>query len=387
MKLRHLWISLVLVYVMLGCAPARPPIPPGTIPAEATLAADDEQYGHQVLAELSRQYPLDRNDANINRVRDIVDTLTQKGLNSKNPWHVYVLVSDEFKNAAATRGNLIFVWTGLLSTVHNDQELATVLAHEIGHVLAGHTAPDPSQAVAEIIGNATGEIASQVLASRGIPGILGQLAGDILQSGLEAAFINPGQRSKELDADLIGMFLMAKAGIDPSSAVDFWERVKLDPDFANSTLSFLSTHPSSEERLTQLRKFLPDAERLFHSGGAVPVVVSAESSQSSSELSNASGGPDESAGFAIDPGAKGHGSRKHPSRAARTQGALLAATQWEVYDSVVRICATPEPPCQEVGTLSRGTVVSVQRQLRRWLELAPPHTGYVESRGLAPKPL
>ncbi|NDC37859.1 MAG: M48 family peptidase [Proteobacteria bacterium] len=366
--------------LVLGCAPARPPVPPGTIPVEESLRAEDEQYGHEVLAELSRQYPLDRTDANINRVRDIVDRLTQQGLSSKNPWHVYVLVSDEFKNAAATRGNLIFVWTGLLNTVHNDAELATVLAHEIGHVLAGHTAPDPSQAVAEIIGSATGEIAGQVLASRGIPGILGQLAGDLLQAGLEAAFINPGQRSREFEADLIGMFLMAKAGIDPRTAVAFWERVRLDPDFANSTFSFLSTHPSSDDRLEQLKKYLPDAERLFRGETAMTGTAMVER-QPDVGLAH-----DESAGFALpSPGAAaGAELPRTQHRSLQSQQALLGASVWEVFDQEVPVCAAPETPCKQVGSLTRGTVVNVRRQLRRWLELAAPQEGYVESRSLAP---
>jgi hypothetical protein len=347
---------------------------------------EDEQYGHEVLAELSREYPLDRNDANITRVRGIVERLTSKGLSSKNPWHVYVLVSDQFKNAAATRGNLIFVWTGLLNSVHSDDELATVLAHEIGHVLAGHTAPDPSQAVAEIIGTTTGEIAGQVLQSQGIPGILGQLAGDILQAGLEAAFINPGQRSRELEADLIGMFLMAKAGFDPRAAVNFWERVQLDPDFANSTLTFLSTHPSSDDRLAQLKQYLPDAERLFRGESAPGLVVDGSSGSPAVAALDSGVVIDSSAGFALPPRGVGAAPKPGHQQSRVSEAVLLGTTRWEVLEPEVTVCAAPQPSCDPVGTLPRGAEVTVATQLRRWLQISAPLAGYVQSRGLAPKP-
>ena len=378
---------LLAVLLCLGaCSAARPPVPPGTIPPEEVLRVEDEQYGHEVLAELSREYPLDRNDANITRVRGIVERLTSKGLSSKNPWHVYVLVSDQFKNAAATRGNLIFVWTGLLNSVHSDDELATVLAHEIGHVLAGHTAPDPSQAVAEIIGTTTGEIAGQVLQSQGIPGILGQLAGDILQAGLEAAFINPGQRSRELEADLIGMFLMAKAGFDPRAAVNFWERVQLDPDFANSTLTFLSTHPSSDDRLAQLKQYLPDAERLFRGESAPGLVVDGSSGSPAVAALDSGVVIDSSAGFALPPRGVGAAPKPGHQQSRVSEAVLLGTTRWEVLEPEVTVCAAPQPSCDPVGTLPRGAEVTVATQLRRWLQISAPLAGYVQSRGLAPKP-
>jgi hypothetical protein len=126
-------------------------------------------------------------DTSIN-VRKVLWTCTELGLpftcEDWNDSHaalnpnrlVPVLVDDGFVNAAATRGNYIFVWTGLLKKVQNEGELATVLAHEIGHVLAGHTTPTPEEETRQIMAQGLGIAAREVLAARGYGGLLGQLA-------------------------------------------------------------------------------------------------------------------------------------------------------------------------------------------------------------------
>ncbi len=268
--------SLLLLTILVAgaCVPTRPPLPPGYIPPEPYLATEDERYGHQVLVSLMREFDLERDDRIISRVRRVADRITKDGIGSRNTWHVYVLRSDRIKNAAATKGNHLFVWTPLLSSMRNDAELATVLSHEIAHVIAGHTQDDPRAESAKILGDVMGEATSQLLGIYGgVAPLVGAIAGSLISSGVDAAINNPAQQQKELEADQIGIMLLAKAGYDPRAAIDLWDRLQHDPDFSGPRISFLSTHPSSKERLEKLRQNLPEALAIYRgrSGSTKPI--------------------------------------------------------------------------------------------------------------------
>ena len=258
MKIRAFLLTLTLflaILISIGCASARKPVPPGVVPPLSTVRSEDEAYGLKVLSELARQYPLDRDDYKIARVRSIVDRLASAARADHSPWNVYVFKARRVKNAAATRGNFIFVWSGMFSSVRNDDELATILAHEIGHVLARHTMADPSEEAGQIIAGGAGSITNGVIAAQGGTGysILGQVGEAVIKAAIAALIVNPEQQRKELEADTIGFFLMADAGYDPRSALEL----------GSNTLVFLSTHPSSKQRLENLQKLLPDAMDRF----------------------------------------------------------------------------------------------------------------------------
>lgn len=262
-----LCVLLGFMLSLAACSPGRQPIPAGVVPSPKRLTQADEQYGRQVLQELTEKYPLDYNHPRSNEVRSIVDRLTRAAHADSDPWQVYVLRDAQFKNAAATRGNHVFIWTGIMDSAHSEGELATILAHEISHVLAGHTEPDPSEQVRQMVVG-LGAMAAGVAASYATQGtILGGSVGD-LASGLTQEVGNgiltyPQSRANELEADRVGLLLLADAGYDPQSAIDFWSRAVHDPDFSAS-LPFLSSHPPAEERLAQLEQLLPAARERAH---------------------------------------------------------------------------------------------------------------------------
>lgn len=261
---RSCLVAVALLLGVTGCAPQRTPVPAGEIPLQQEVSVADEEYGQAVLGQLLEQYPLSNNDSDILRVRKLVDRLTTAAHADGNPWHVQVLEDRQFKNAAATKGNYIFVWSALLGSLQNDDELATVLAHEIGHVLAGHVKPTPQEEAQEILAGVVGNVAGQALSAYGgTAGLAANLAGSLVEGALRAFLVNPEQQRKELEADQIGLFLMADAGLDPASAVAFWDRVRADPSFGGTNLGFLSTHPSSNERLRRLDALLPAAQERY----------------------------------------------------------------------------------------------------------------------------
>jgi len=353
------FLTALVCATATACAPQRPPVPPGTIPEAHEVSRSDEQYGHEVLAQLSERYPLDRNDERINRVRDIVDRLTAAANASAHPWHVYVLVDDNFKNAAATRGHYIFVWTGILNAVRDDDELATILAHEIGHVLAGHTAPDPHEETNRIIAGVAGTAVGSVLAAQGQGGILADLADMVVRSAVEGLIVNPSLQANEFEADHIGLFLMADAGYDPGKAVSFWERIRADPEFAGFPVEFLSSHPSSEERFTRLEAMLPEARARQERHGST--------------------GTDR--GFAID---RPELPPDAPADTPRRPVSSAPPATWVVLEDFTTVYAEPAASSPVLRELARGTEVEVRGRRDRWLRIAAPVEGFVRGRDLAP---
>jgi predicted Zn-dependent protease len=251
-------LFLTLVFT-LGCASGRVAVQPGIVPHEIHVSAEDEAYGHQVLAELSRAYPLSRDDAAIERVRSLVTRLAKAANVNNHPWNVFVLEGDGVVNAAATRGNYVFVWTGMLRTAQTDGELAAVIAHELGHVLANHTKSTPQEEAGAIMAKTTGEIAGQIVASQPGYAPLAQITGILVTELIKAVVVNPESQRLETEADHIGFFLMADAGYDPHDALSLWTKMSESSQASGEVLQFLSSHPASSDRLEALRELLPQA--------------------------------------------------------------------------------------------------------------------------------
>ncbi len=270
-------ITALAVLVLGGCSYGRTPVPPGIIPEEAAVSQEDEQYGHQVLATLTQTYPLERDDQSIDRVRGLVSRLSTAAHAEQHPWNVFVLRGDSVVNAAATRGNYLFVWTGMLRQAPSDGELAAVISHELGHVLAGHTKPTAAEEASEIMARTTGEVAGQFVGMQPGYGGLAQLAAILVNEGVKALIVNPNSQRLELEADQIGFFLMADAGFDPHDALTLWSRMSQNPATSGAGLQFFSSHPASSDRLEELNNLLPQAmdryrqaQELERTGGKLP---------------------------------------------------------------------------------------------------------------------
>ena len=249
----------------------RKPVPVGEIPAPRAPSLEDEQVGHQTFGELTEQYKLDYDHPRYNELQEVVQRLTTAVNANVHPWHVYLLKDAKTKNAGATRGNHIYVWSGMLDYTKNTDELAAILSHEISHVLSGHTDPDPNEQMRKLFitvgAMAAGIAAAQVSGY----GDVGRITSQATNSIGEGLFLNPYSQANENEADQVGIFLMAKAGYNPEAAVRFWERAAQDPSF-NSGPSFFSTHPSSSERMTRLQQLLPKALDTYTGKRTTPVI-------------------------------------------------------------------------------------------------------------------
>lgn len=160
-------------------------------------------------------------------------------------WRVTVIDDPETVNAFCMPGGLMAIYTGFIEKLDaTDDEIAQVMGHEIGHALAGHGAEKMSMQMTTnlavlVIAAATAQNA-QDMQNRHAAMTVGALA-----------FVNrPNDRLTEHEADRIGIELAARAGYDPAAAVTLWEKMgKLS---GNRPASFLSTHPSSDQRARTL---------------------------------------------------------------------------------------------------------------------------------------
>jgi predicted Zn-dependent protease len=173
----------------------------------------------------------------------------------------FVVFDDPSPNAFALPGGKVGVNTGIFQVAENDAGLATVIGHEVAHVVANHGGERLSQ----------GLVASGAGVALGI--VLGQndSLSDAQRAGLLAAYgagatagvILPFSRHQELEADRIGTIYMARAGYEPREAVAFWERFaryKESTGSGGKLPEFLSTHPLDSRRIDALRAFLPAAD-------------------------------------------------------------------------------------------------------------------------------
>lgn len=165
-------------------------------------------------------------------------------------WEV-VVFEDESLNAFALPGNKIGVHSGLINLVDNQDQLAAVIGHEIGHVMSRHSNERLSQETAVSTGLAMVQAVAQPQSA------LGQSALGLLGVGAQYGVLMPYSRLHETEADTIGLDLMAKAGFDPRQSINLW--LKMDQAAQVQPIEFLSTHPSHGSRIDNLNRHMNQA--------------------------------------------------------------------------------------------------------------------------------
>ncbi len=158
-------------------------------------------------------------------------------------WSMKIIDDPKTVNAWAMAGGRMALYTGLVEQIKpSDDELAQVLAHEISHALAKHTAEKMSVALASQVGvTVVGAAADNSQLA---------LTGAALAAKLAVEL--PNSRTAEAEADRIGIELAAKAGYDPRAAATLWQ--KMGALSGSRPPQFLSTHPSPQNRQESLRK-------------------------------------------------------------------------------------------------------------------------------------
>ena len=182
-------------------------------------------------------------------------------------WEFVVFDSKEL-NAFALPGGKVGVYSGLLRLAESDAELATVMGHEIGHVIARHGAERMSEAM---VISGVGALGSAIVEAK--------TEDPKWKQGFELAYggaatlgrVLPHSRSNESEADRMGATYAARAGYDPRAAITFWQKMMAQKQAADKggaggaggLGAIFSTHPADQKRIQDLQALMPQVLPIY----------------------------------------------------------------------------------------------------------------------------
>ncbi|MBA1145971.1 M48 family metallopeptidase [Ectothiorhodospiraceae bacterium WFHF3C12] len=254
-SLRVPGIAIALFAMVAGCTTS----PTGRQQLQLFPEKQMAQMGSEAYENIKKETPVSEDPAvngYVSCVADAIIRVLPEGREVPPSWEVTVFRSDQV-NAFALPGGKIGVYTGLLRVAENQHQLAAIVGHEIGHVLANHSnarlsanyATMAGLTVISVLAGASGAVDDQ----RTMMALLGL--------GAQVGVLLPFSRSHESEADEIGLELMAEAGFSPAESVELWKRMAEASD--GQPPEFLSTHPSHGTRIRDLQDQVPRAQRLY----------------------------------------------------------------------------------------------------------------------------
>lgn len=253
-RARPVLAVLVLAIGLGGCA-ERQRVAAETAVAKALISDEQEtQLGMQVQQELQKQNVRYLDDPEVTAyVRAItakIFPLAEKDRPGVK-WSVRVIDDPNVVNAFATPGGFLYVYTGLLLAAADTAEVAGVLGHESGHVVARHSA---RQMV-----DAYGLEAVTSLALGKNPGLLTQVASGVAGKGAMLA----NSRWDETEADEYGARYTSGSGYDPRGLVTFFQKLQAQEGKQPKALAWLSDHPATPDRIQHVEEYI----KSHHLGG------------------------------------------------------------------------------------------------------------------------
>jgi len=231
------WLVLAALPLMSGCV----------------SRGEVEYMSAQEFEKMKTTIPVTRDTATVSYVRCVVRDIVVElpGPYKSMDWEVEVFDND-MANAFAMAGGKIGVFTGIFKVAETTDQFAAVIGHEIAHVTEDHTVERINRA--QVTSGAV-DVSAVILGDQ--LGIGTQNAQVILDGAAELGMNLPFGRKQESEADLVGLEYMAAAGYDPRASIQLWKNMAA----ANSGAppEFLSTHPSSDTRISDLIEKMPEA--------------------------------------------------------------------------------------------------------------------------------
>ena len=221
------------------------------IPINLVSTETTRQMGLDTWNRILSSEPRSQDAAKARFARQIGDRLLQAASEVPSQWEIVVFARPAI-NAFALPGNRIGVFEGMFRVAANDDQLAAVIGHEIGHNQAHHGQRRLNVEAWRELGLKVLFTALQlgdVSHSNEIAAVLG--------AGIEYGLLLPYSRRQETEADRIGVQIARSAGFDPREAIELWRR--MDQIDGNSGPSFLATHPAPADRIKALRVLLADS--------------------------------------------------------------------------------------------------------------------------------
>lgn len=227
----------------------------------ATLNAAAATGYNEMLQEARNEGKLDTSSRTYQRVQRVFQRMKpyadrMNATGQAFQWQLAVIKSDELNAFVAPGGKVVF-YSGIVDQLNlTDDEIAAIMGHEMTHALEEHSK-------SKIGAQALTDLAVSVGASAAGLGNTGTALADL---GSQLGIGLPYSRSLESRADAGGLRLMAAAGYNPNAAITLWN--KMQAKAGNGVPTFLSTHPSSQGRITAMQKLMPEAVQIYQQSKA-----------------------------------------------------------------------------------------------------------------------
>ena len=256
---RRVLVSLVGVSgtVLVGCTADQL----GTAPAMLVSPQQERQLGLETWERILKEEPRSSDSALQRRLETIGARVVEASGTREPNWEFAVLKSRQV-NAFAVPGGKVAFYEGIFPMFENDDQLATVMGHEVGHINARHGAQRIGAATAAQVGLQAVSAALQA----GNIAYANQIAG-LLGAGVQYGVILPYSRAHEYEADRLGVDYMARAGYAPPQAVAFWQNMTTASQ-GQKPPEFMSTHPSDANRIAQLQALMTAAMQTYEQNRA-----------------------------------------------------------------------------------------------------------------------
>jgi len=258
MKLKNIVIPFCTIALFLSCStnPFTGSQTMALVPNSQLFPTAFAQY-NQVLAESNVETGTARADM-IVRVGQRIAVAAERWLNANGyqgylndyKWE-YNLINDKTVNAWCMPGGKIVFYTGILPIAQSETGVAAIMGHEVAHALANHGQQRMSAGLLQQAGAIGLNVALQD--DENIA-----LYNQAYGIGTSVGGMLPFSRSHETEADKIGLYLMGIAGYNPSEASELWKRMKANSG-GEAPPEFLSTHPSNDSRIANLKTLAPQA--------------------------------------------------------------------------------------------------------------------------------
>lgn len=261
----HRVICMAVIAVMIAaCATSPTGRRQLMLVSEDSAIAQSKQAYVATVTDFRKKGQISTDPAVNARVQEITGRLITEAIKMRPDsadweWSVVIVDDPDTVNAWCMAGGRMALYTGLLDEIQpTDDELAQVMAHEIAHALANHSAEKMSMQMMSAAGIATVAIVSDNHAAA--------LGGAALAAQL--AVNMPNSRSAETEADRIGIEIAAKAGYDPAAAATLWQKMGAQ---GGAPPQWLSTHPDPENRQRKLAALEPEMQKYYDPNGPHPV--------------------------------------------------------------------------------------------------------------------
>ena len=255
-----LHMACCTLFLFSGCTVKHAPIQPGIIPKLSSPTPGETEYGQRLFESLCEDHKLSAGHARSEQLTTAFDHLVKTAGADHLGWQVHLFDEPEIVDVRAVHGNYIFVWSGFLDIVQNEDEIAGVLAGEMAHALARHTEPVQFTLTSDILFSVA-EMATSIAimtASHGVVAIGG--SGWMKWAYVHAADLDPLDReydeAYEKEATAIALLLVSHSRYSPEAMIDFWKRLQNADAYPDKEIR-LNRNFKPQQRILMLEELIP----------------------------------------------------------------------------------------------------------------------------------